>query len=217
MFHMANDSTLFNSVQELRGMGAVREGNLFRVSNRTWLPLYEAKMIHQYDHRYGDYNLARQRQRSHVLPDVPEQFRCDSAYTPQPYYWIQASAIPAAFREVWRHPWLLVWRRISDARASARTMISSVVPLVGGGDSTSVILSSEPPKHIVCLLACLNSFVLDYVTRTKLGGLNLSFYIVEQLPILQPETFDAPAPWLHSASIMHWIMERTFELSFTAT
>ncbi len=216
MFHMANDSTLFNSVQELRGMGAVREGNLFRVSNRTWLPLYEAKMIHQYDHRYGDYNLARQRQRSHVLPDVPEQFRCDSAYTPQPYYWIQASAIPAAFREVWRHPWLLVWRRISDARASARTMISSVVPLVGVGDSTSVILSSEPPKHIVCLLACLNSFVLDYVTRTKLGGLNLSFYIVEQLPILQPETFDAPAPWLHSASIMHWIMERAFELTFTA-
>ena len=35
----------------------------------------------------------------------------------------------------------------------------------------------------MCLLANLNSFVFDYVTRQKIGGVALNFFIVEQLPV----------------------------------
>ena len=41
----------------------------------------------------------------------------------------------------------------------------------------------------VCIArATLNSFCFDYVTRQKLPGTNLSWYIVEQLPVIAPAT-----------------------------
>ena len=34
----------------------------------------------------------------------------------------------------------------------------------------------------LCLLANLNCFAFDFVARQKIGGVNLNFFIVEQLP-----------------------------------
>ena len=56
MFDMANDSGLFRNHRQLRTGGATLEGMNWR--DRTgalWLPLYEAKMIHHYDHRWATY------------------------------------------------------------------------------------------------------------------------------------------------------------------
>ena len=40
------------------------------------------------------------------------------------------------------------------------------------------------------LTANLNSFALDFVARTAVGGTDLSFFIIKQLPLLPPEAFE---------------------------
>ncbi|WP_203733152.1 hypothetical protein, partial [Streptomyces sp. SID12501] len=55
VFHMANDSSLFLTREELERGGARLDGWAFTDGTRRWLPLYEGKMVSIYDHRHGDY------------------------------------------------------------------------------------------------------------------------------------------------------------------
>jgi Eco57I restriction-modification methylase len=55
MFHMANDSDLFWTREQLGSDGWTLVGNVFVQDNRRMLPLYEAKMVHHFDHRLGTY------------------------------------------------------------------------------------------------------------------------------------------------------------------
>ncbi|MCC6310861.1 MAG: N-6 DNA methylase, partial [Trueperaceae bacterium] len=55
MFDMSNDSGLFRTRQQLENQGYELDGNIFRKGKATYLPLYEAKMIHHFDHRYATY------------------------------------------------------------------------------------------------------------------------------------------------------------------
>jgi len=49
-----------------------------------------------------------------------------------------------------------------------------------------------------------------------LGGTNLSDYITKQLPVLPPETYDAPAAWEPGSTLSDWISSRVLELTYTA-
>ena len=40
-------------------------------------------------------------------------------------------------------------------------------------------------------MANFNSFISDYVTRQKIGGITLNFFIVEQIATLPPDTYNA--------------------------
>ena len=53
MLHMANDSGLFRTRDQLLYDGWILEGNVFVRGDERMLPLYEAKMIHHFDHRLG--------------------------------------------------------------------------------------------------------------------------------------------------------------------
>ncbi|GIW10808.1 MAG: hypothetical protein KatS3mg061_1865 [Dehalococcoidia bacterium] len=53
---MMNDSHLFRTRAELEQAGyALGADGRFRGHGEVWLPLYEAKMIHQFDHRFATY------------------------------------------------------------------------------------------------------------------------------------------------------------------
>ena len=56
MFHMANDSDLFKTWEQLEAAGARRTGSDWvDEEGLVWSPLIEAKMFHQYDHRWKIY------------------------------------------------------------------------------------------------------------------------------------------------------------------
>jgi hypothetical protein len=61
----------------------------------------------------------------------------------------------------------------------------------------------------------LSSFVLDYVVRLKMGGTNLNFYIIRQLPVLTPDMF-APKAFGTRQIVSEWILSRVLELTYTA-
>jgi hypothetical protein len=66
------------------------------------------------------------------------------------------------------------------------------------------------------LIASMQSLILDYTARQKLGGTNCSFYIIKQLPVPPPSAYDAPTPWHRSTSLAEWILPRVLELTYTA-
>jgi hypothetical protein len=88
MFHMSGDSDHFRMAEELSADGWTLEGNAFVRDGWRQLPLYEAKMLHHFDHRYGDYAMRPEGSQDTQLPDVrPEQLDSPE-YGPQLRYWV---------------------------------------------------------------------------------------------------------------------------------
>jgi hypothetical protein len=64
-----------------------------------------------------------------------------------------------------------------------------------------------------CLLANLNTLVLDYVARQKIGNVNLNFYLVEQFPLLSRDSYRKHCPWDKKRTLEKWISERVLKLT----
>jgi hypothetical protein len=62
----------------------------------------------------------------------------------------------------------------------------------------------------------LGSFAVDFVTRQKLGGTSLTYFVVEQLAVLAPETFFAKEDFFTNSDLSAWIRRRIRELTYTA-
>jgi hypothetical protein len=222
MIHMANDSHLFRTREQLEAEAYELEGNVFVRGGERYLPLYEAKMIWHFDHRFGDYRDQPEDSRSTQLPEAPPERLADPHYQVLPRYWVHELEVEACLEDKgWERGWLLGWRNITNV-TNERTVIAAVIPRVGVGHSIAVGMSPAPGK-VPCLGVNLSAFACDYVAKQKVGGTNLSFFIFEQLPVLPPEVFDAPCPWGSSgqvqgaaATLADWIRPRVLELTYTA-
>ena len=215
MFHMSGDSTLFRTATQLEGDGWTLRGNVFEHEGKRYLPLYEAKMVHQYTHRFGDYAGKRADDEGLSLPEVAVDQLASADYTVRPRYWVPENAVEDRLRNRWEHRWLFGLRQ--NARSTdERTFISSVMPLVGCGHSIILLLPGATGSSVVLLLSNLSSFAFDYVARQKLGGSNISYYIIEQLPALPPAVGAQPCPWHREGTLSAWIAKRVLELSYTS-
>ena len=87
--------------------------------------------------------------------------------------------------------WTIAYRRIARP-TDIRTMIVAAVPKVGLSDSIFILMPEEDFSAAdACLvIANLNSYCFDYVTRQKMPGTNLSWYLLEQLPVIAPADYD---------------------------
>lgn len=54
----------------------------------------------------------------------------------------------------------------------------------------------------------MNTIVVDFALRQKVGGANVSFFIMKQLPVLPPETY--------TPDLLDLIVPRVLELTYTA-
>lgn len=191
MFHMANASGLFRTAAELANAGfyPVR-GNHWRKGNESYLPLYQGRMIGQFDHRANAVRVNPHNTHNPYLSEpAGEAQHRDPAFSPQSRYWVPAEAVRRAMPE--KREWTIAYRR-SNRSTDVRTMIAALVPAVGLGDSVFLLTPEDPltAADALLLLGNLNSFGFDYVTRQKAAGTNLSWYVVEQLPVIAPEPYE---------------------------
>lgn len=209
MFDMSNDSHLFRTYQELKQEGYLLDGNRFICGKNIFIPLYESKMIHLYTHRYGSF-MDSNHERAHILPAVSKDRLADKAYVSMPYYWINQEIVEERVREIgWKHPWFLAWRNVTDSRASARTLVTSIIPFSGVGNSLPIYLPvGRKAAEAALLLANMSSLVLDYTARMKVGGLNFNFFILKQLPVIEPSGY--------SMEDKRFIISRVIDLTCTA-
>ncbi|NWC01647.1 Eco57I restriction-modification methylase domain-containing protein [Pseudomonas sp. G1002] len=208
MFHMSNDSHLFKNLHELKQCGFDFERNNLVNSGERFVPLYEAKMINHYNYRYSDFSRV-DGQRAHVLPKLELDELNDPGYEPIPFYWVPQRALDDSLNDKgWSRDWMLGFRDVTDARASARSFIGAVIPRVAVGNKFPLILSDQSPPYLALLLANLSAICFDFVVRQKLGGLTMNFFIVKQLPVLPPESY--------SRRDLDFIVPRVLELTYNS-
>jgi hypothetical protein len=215
MFDMANDSGLFKTQVELHAAGGRLQGSRFVGKLAEHVPLIEAKMVHLFDHRYGDYADRREGSQDTQLPDVADEKLCDPDYQPMARYWLPAAEIEDRLSEVWSRGWLLGWRDICRS-TDERTLISSLIPRTGTGDTFLLCMPGVDARLAACLYANLCAYALDYAARQKVGGTHLKYNVFKQLPALAPSVHDAPAGWQGDVTIRDWILPRVLELTYTA-
>ena len=215
MFDMANDSGLFRTRAELAQAGWKLEGNRFSKEGQVMLPLYEAKMVHHFDHRFGDYADRPVGSLDTQLPDIPVERLADPHYQPLPRYWVEPAEVHDRLDGRWDRPWLLGWRDVCRSTDS-RTVIASLVPYAAVGHKLPLALVDAPAPTVACFLANLSSFALDYAARQKVGGISLAYFLLKQLPVLPPSAFEGEAPWSRAQTTRHWLLARSLELTYTA-
>lgn len=227
MFHMANDSGLFKTAAQLAALGLVRQGaNWVEPSGLRppqaalalaggadrgslaldggaarqgcrYVPLYEAKMVHQFDHRWATYDGTEAR-------DATKAEHCDPGFEPTPRYWLPQHELPALVRD---RGWLLGWRDICRA-TDERTLIAGIIPTMGCNDKFLLMHPHQPAAFCAALYGSLNSLTCDYVTRQKLGGTSFKYFTMRQIAILPPSAY--------SPAALAFIVPRVLELTYTS-
>ena len=215
MFDMSNDSGLFRSHERLSSEGWCAARNRFAEGDQVHLPLYEAKMVHHYDHRFGDYRDRPVGSASTALPVVPPERYENPAYVPDPRYWVPTVEVDARLKGRWARGWLIGWRDVCRS-TDERTVIASLLPCVGIGNNLPLMLFARDDIVCASLLGAVSSFVLDFVARTKIGGTHLNYFIAQQLPVPSPSAFDETASWSPHLAIRTWLTPRVVELTYTA-
>ncbi len=320
MMDMAVDSGSFRDGMDLLQDGWTKEANHFVKGAERYLPLYEAKMLHHFDHRFGTYEGQTEAQANQgKLPEFTTEQHADPALVSQPYYWVperdvklRAADLPRpvlkalengkkedllkalgtwalggvllgdaadtpfpdlAIETAWNglretipsfcfldiqdldplkgveqakecpftdaersilgsHPsiqdagdalleartprWFMGWRDICR-NTDSRTVIASALPRAGVGDTFLLMFSRYADRSLrALLLANLDSFVLDFIARQKVGGTHLKYHVFKQLAVLPPKAYLQPAPWAPEMTIKDWMRPRVLELVYTA-
>jgi hypothetical protein len=212
MFDQTNDAELFRTAEQLKADGFKRDGGVWRKRKALYLPLYEAKMAQIYDHRAAsvitkDTNWMRQGQTdatSLVQHQNPE-------FTVEPRWWVDSKEVVRVVGKELTGGFL-AFKDITSP-TNQRTMIAAAIPWTAVTNHLPLLLTEQPPRRNMCLLANLNTFVLDYATRQKIGGVTLNFFIVEQLPVFGPDFYEQSCPWSKRRKLGAWIAERALELT----
>ena len=216
MFDMANDSGLFRTRADLASAGWRSDAERFEKDGEVMLPLYEAKMIHQFDHRFGSYEIQSEAQANQgKLPELDRAAHADPDRTTLSRYWVHEDAVEAKLHETWDRHWLLGWRDIARA-SDIRTVIACIVPRAAVNHKLPLMMPSPDSQLVASLYANLSSLPFDYCARQKVGGLSLTYFTMRQLPALPPSRYAMPVPWAPSMRIRDWLLTRVLELTYTA-
>ncbi|WP_326807194.1 N-6 DNA methylase [Streptomyces sp. NBC_01775] len=229
MFDMSNDSHLFRGKAVLEAEGWKLTGNVFThpSDSQRYLPLYEAKMLHHFDHRLGTYEGQTEAQANvGTLPRVTPEQHDDRDFAPLPRYWVPELDVDSGKRDKkgnrimwlgvrsrlaereWWNGWLMGWRDIARS-TDTRTTMATMLPPYGVGHTTPLMFPTNA-EAAVLLQGCLSSYVFDYVIRQKIAGTHLTYGYLYQLPV--PELSDFAEAYGGTG----WFIDRVVELAWTS-
>ena len=193
-FHMAGASHLFRTEKELmeQGFERVVGKNILRHEKKDYVPLYQGRMIHQFDHRFATVRFNEENLHNpYITEATTAQEHTDTKFLPTPHNWIPKTEISARVKTDIEY--FLGFRDITNS-VDSRTMFAAIVPRVGFGHTLPLLLplegkEKEYKKCLPLLLGNFNSFVFDYIARCKLQSTHMTWYILEQLPVVPLEAF----------------------------
>ena len=217
MFHMTNDSHLFRTAAQLDDDGFYPvQGNWWKRGEELYLPLYEGKMVQAFDHRAASVVMNLENLNRPAQPrDSTLSEHADPKWVPDSQYWVSEDMCewPDSLE------WALGFKHVT-APTNVRTMIASVLPRAGFGNSLPILLpapdypsiGTSSYKQLSSLIAAnLNSMPFDFVTRQKVQGQNLNLFLVEQLPVIAPADYDRPfGTTTARALVRHHVLRLTY-------
>jgi hypothetical protein len=191
MFHMTNDAYLFKNSK-----------------GENTLPLYEGKMVDYFDHRNSSIVVNENNaQRSANSTKVTSIDKSDFNFKPNFRYWVDEEEYDKRKPSWYQNEWFFVFQKVTSP-TNKRTLISCIIPKSGAGASIPSIFCKADNDIKVLLYANLTSFVLDYTARQKIGGINVAFFFIKQLPVVPQERY--------SNKIIKKIKEIILRLTYTA-
>ena len=143
------------------------------------LPLYEGRMIGQFD--FSEKGYVSGRGRSANWLDIswddkrikPQFLMAEKTYRK---LGSEYNGLKPCFMSI-------------GSATNMRSMISSLVPNNPCGNAVPILKPTNIPEVSLSLFsALLNSITYDYALRCRLGGMNLNYFVIEETPIIQPET-----------------------------
>ena len=182
VFDMTNDSDHFVESTS----GTVVE------SPDDYFPMWEDWMIHHFDHRY----------QSHGGEPVTLSQHADSHYRPTPRYCVSRDEV---FSRTDSARYFFGFRNRTNV-ADSRAVIGTLIPRSAVGNTVPVI-HFESAHDAAAFCAMLSSYCLDYFSRQKIGGMNLNYFILKQLPCIDQ---DRLADWTS------FVIQHVLELTYTA-
>jgi hypothetical protein len=212
MFHMSNDSALFRTARQLEETGYQQGGSEWQKSGSVYAPLYEGKMAFYFDHRYGDFAAAEEKDDADYR-EIPRpsavQLR-DPNFEVTPRYWVPKDELDIRLAsKSWDAGWLFAHRGLTNA-TNERTFVTFVLPRSALGNSIPAWTfdRSLDRRKIAGLSANTASLTCDFAARQKIGGTNLNFFYLEQFPILPPD--------FYTDSRLVFIVPKVLELTYTS-
>lgn len=191
LFNMTRDSNHFQSYDV--------------IDEENRLPLYEAKYIHKYDHRYAT-------QVNDGTIECDAQLKMSAEHKINTRFYITKSEVDIrANKQGIKTNWMFGFRSVSSA-TNENTAILSIFPYSGVGNSINLILNLNP-KQAVYLLANGNTYIFDYTCRQKMSGMNVNIWIMKQLPVIPENQYDTI---IYLGQLYKWMYSRVIELSYTA-
>lgn len=217
MFHQSADAGLFHTAEQLKSDGFKRDGPLWKKRKQTFLSLYEAKMLQMFDHRAASVIVDESKwmrqgqtdQTSLVQHQNPE-------FTVEPRWWVDETNVRRVVGD--RDTTRIVAFKNVTSPTNERTMIAAFIPYSGVVHSAPLIFTGSDisARLTACLLGNLNAFAYDYVCRQKIGGINLSYFIIEQISTFHPDFYEQKCPWDKKQTLEKWISDRVLKLTCTS-
>lgn len=216
MLNMATDSDKFVKRAELEGkLGGWRvAGNVYASADQKWLPLFEGKMVQAFDHRASDIVVVSENVfRPGQGESLTSEDHANYGRSAEPRYWVSETCLPW----VGDYDWCMAFKDITAA-TNARTSIAAMIPKAGAGHTLPVAFPSEGHEksyriEAPQLAANFNSTPFDYLARQKVHSTHLSWYLLEQIPVISPAIY---ARGLGNKTAGDIVREAVLELTYTA-
>lgn len=208
LIHLSDHADLLRHKEQLLQEGGKQTHNCFIVRGKKFLPIYEAKQVWLYNHRYATYEAVDMKQvfEGKVIELNSEELKNINKLI-IPRYWIsQDSFNEIVAKYPYERHWFLGFRDVTS-NVVERTCIPCILPRNPATVSLPTI-GIEKWNQVPCFLANLSSLVFDFVARTKIAGNHLSFGIFKQLPVIPPEKY--------TQEEIEFISTRVLELVYTA-
>jgi hypothetical protein len=175
-FHMTNDSKHFPPLEKWKAKGYKPDvfGRWIGPGGDVALPLYEGRMIGQFD--FSKKGWVSGKGRSAVWRDLAYEAK---AVEPQ---FMMAHETFAGWEKA-RTGFKVVGMSIVSS-TNTRTTYTACNYDVPCNHALFVLKTSDDrcDRHLL-LTTCMNSFAFDFATRQRVGGLNLSWFIIDECPL----------------------------------
>jgi hypothetical protein len=146
--------------------------------------------------------------------EVPEKKLQNVDFYASPQYYIAKKDIQP------ESGYYLSMKNVS-APTNIRTMIAGLIPYAGAGHSLPLLLleCEDKAKATAYFLSIVCSFVFDFILRQKVQGQNLSWYIIEQLPVIPPEEYEKvlSGDYIENpVTVGQFVVDQVLALSYTS-
>jgi type I restriction-modification system DNA methylase subunit len=140
------------------------------IPDARYVPLYEGRMIHQFNHSFSGYVSGEGNSQKWRDVSIKEQKLV-------PHYYVEQPSQPLSLRAG--------YRRVNN-QSNERTMLCAVVPEGHiAGDTVTIATLTGPPEGYLVLPALCNSFMVDFLLRQKIYA-TMNYFFVVTTPVFRP-------------------------------